>query len=66
MLKLDLAATERFVSGHPTAFWDGWTLVIFKPTPAGYTSSKGMFRDGQWGLAKRVDPNDQGRYVFRA
>jgi hypothetical protein len=66
MLKLDLAATERFVEGHPNAFWDGWTMVMFKPTRAGEHNRKGMFRDGQWGIANRVDPDEQGWYRFRA
>lgn len=65
MLKLDLQAAERFVSGHPGAYWDGWTMVIFKETPSGYSRRDGMMRDGAWGIAKRVEPNEQGRYVFR-
>lgn len=65
MLKLDLAAAERFVDGHPDAFWDGWTLVLFKPSQAGATHRKGIFRDGQWGLANRVEPDTTGRYRFR-
>ncbi len=66
MLKLDYNAAHRFVEGNPDAFWDGWTMVIFKGTPSGYTRPDGMLRNGQWGIAKRVEPNDQGRYVFRA
>jgi len=64
MLKLDLPAAERFVSGHPNAYWDGWTMVLFKPTPSGYNRLDGVFRD-EWGIARRVEPNEQGRYVFR-
>lgn len=64
MLKLDLAGAERFVSGHPGAFWEGWELVLFKSNPAGFSRKDGMFR-GEWGVAKRISPNEQGRYVFR-
>ena len=66
MLKLDLDAAERFVTGHPDAFWDGWTLVLFKSTRSGEHNRRGMYRNGQWGIANRVEPNEQGRYVFRA
>ena len=66
MLKLDLTAAERFVSGHPGAFWDGWTLVIFKEDKRGEHLSTGMRRDGKWGIANRVEPDSTGRYRFRA
>lgn len=65
MLKLDLAGAERFVDGHPNAFWDGWTMVLFKPTQVGASHRKGMYRNGTWGLATRVEPDNTGRYRFR-
>lgn len=66
MLKLDLDGAERFVAGYPNAYWDSWTMVIFKPTPAGATHRKGLFRNGSWGIATRVEPDETGRYKFRA
>lgn len=65
MLKLDLAAAERFVEGHPNAFWDGWTMILFKPSNSGQHNRHGMLRDGQWGIANRVEPDTTGRYRFR-
>lgn len=65
MLKLNYEAVHRFVEGYPQAQWDGWTIEIFKPTPAGFTSKRGAFRDGQWGLVTRVTPDDKGIWVFR-
>lgn len=65
MLKLDYAAVHRFVEGYPNASWNGWTLEIFKPTPAGYTNKRGVFRNGQWGLLTTVSPDDKGTWTFR-
>jgi hypothetical protein len=65
MLKLDLDAAERFVASYPSAFWDGWTLVLFKPTRTGENKTKGMYRDGAWGIATRVEADSKGLYRFR-
>lgn len=66
MLNLNLDAAERFVKGYPDAFWDGWTMVLFKARPGAEFSPQGMYRNGVWGLATRVDPNSNGAYRFRA
>lgn len=65
MLKLDITAAERFVAGYPNASWNGWVIELFKPTPSGFTSKNGAFREGQWGKLSRIAPNEQGRWVFR-
>lgn len=65
MLKLGYDAVHRFVEGHPNASWDGYTMELFKPTPAGFTNKRGAFRNGQWGLLTRVSPNERGEWIFR-
>lgn len=65
MLKLNYDAVHRFVQGHKSAYWDGWTMVIWKETPAGASSPLGLRRDGKWGIAKRVDPDHNGLWNFR-
>lgn len=65
MLKLNLDAAERFVDGYSNAFWDGWTMVLFKPNRAGEFNKHGMYRNGQWGMAVRVEPDAGGVYRFR-
>lgn len=65
MLKLNYDAAHRFVEGYPNAQWNGWTIEIFKPTPAGYTSKRGALRNGKWGLLTRVNPDNKGLWVFR-
>jgi hypothetical protein len=65
LLKLDYDAAHRFVDGYPNASWDGYTIELFKPTNAGYSSKRGAFRNGRWGFLTRVEANEQGRWVFR-
>lgn len=66
MLKLDYDAIHRFVEGHPGATWDGFTVELFKPHPAAEYKRNGARRDGRWGYLKRISPNEQGKWVFRA
>lgn len=62
----DLEATERYESKNENARWEGWTLIVFRPDRRGATRPDGAFRNGQWGLEQRVEPNENGRYRFRA
>lgn len=45
--------------------WEGWDLVLFRPTPVGYSKPQGMFKDGKWGMATRVSPDAAGNWVIR-
>jgi hypothetical protein len=62
LLNLSYDAVHRFVEGHPQARWDGWTVELFKPSPAGATHPKGAFRNGQWGILTRVGPDEKGKW----
>lgn len=66
MLNLSLEGAERYVSGKDNAWWDGWTMLIFSPRPSAATRPDGAFHNGQWGILRRVEPNDKGRYRFNA
>lgn len=47
-------------------FWEGWTLNFWTPTPLGYTSRAGMFRNGQWGVVQACEPNKAGKWRIPA
>lgn len=65
MLKLNYDAAHRFVDSYPPARWDGWDILIFKPTPAGASHSRGAFVNGQWGIQTRVSPDAEGNWKLR-
>jgi hypothetical protein len=65
MLRLGLEAAERFVDSYDNAFWDGWTIVFFRPTETGEFRTNGMYYNGKWGISNRVGPDSNGVYRFR-
>lgn len=62
MLNLDYDAIHRFVDGYPEAQWDGWDVLLFKPTPVGQDHPKGARVNGRWGIQTRVSPDIKGRW----
>lgn len=65
MNDLDYNQAHEYVNKSKTAFWHGWDLVLFTPTKTGASHPKGMRRNGEWGIAYRVSPNEEGRWTFR-
>jgi hypothetical protein len=66
MLTLDYSAAHTFMRtqrqlGNKIR-WDGWDMVIFKPTAYGFKDVKGAFRDGRWGVEKRIPVNADGQW----
>lgn len=57
---LNYNSAHAFVHATPTARWDGWDIIFFSPTPAGFSHTKGSFHEGQWGIESRVRPNGRG------
>lgn len=55
---------ERFVKEQrglgADCRWDGWDVVIFKPSDRARTSSQGVYRDGVWGYDNRSVVNTDG------
>lgn len=62
---LDYEAAHAYVEKSKTAFWDGWTLVLFTPTNVGATNARGIYRDGRWGVATRISPDGEGKWLLR-
>jgi hypothetical protein len=66
MLILDYSAAHKFMReqrhlGNKVR-WEGWDMVFFKPTHYGYKDVNGAFRDGRWGVEKRVSVNADGNW----
>lgn len=65
MLKLNYEAAHRFVEGYPNAQWNNYTIELFKPTPSGFTRPDGAFRNGTWGILRKIEPSAEGIWSFR-
>jgi hypothetical protein len=51
---------KRFGGGATQSFWNNYELVIWNKNASGYSSPNGMFKGDAWGLAHRVQINNDG------
>lgn len=50
----------KFKTQNQEAYWDGYSLIIWRKTPLGFFDKDGMFRNNHWGIAKSISVNNQG------
>lgn len=66
-MEITLDQAEVLVERRKDIVWDGWTLVHVIPYPAGWMRGDGLFKNGQWNIARRYPITEQGTYqVSRA
>lgn len=46
--------------------WEGWDLVLWKPTHHGFTNRKGAFRNKRWGMETRITVGRDGTWKVPA
>jgi hypothetical protein len=61
---------HTIVDSNKNLFWDGWTIVDWKPYKDALYKKNGLFRDGKWGVSRRYTPDANGwkvpaKYVDR-
>lgn len=63
---LDYDQAHEYVASEQrrgkTVFWDGWTIVSFRPNPAGYMLKDGAFINGKWGTKRTIKVNRYGKW----
>lgn len=57
---VDYDAAHAIVDSNKNLFWDGWTIVDWKPLKDGFYKKNGMFRNGMWGVARKYYPGSNG------
>lgn len=57
---IDYNAAHSIVESNSNLFWDGWTIVDWKPSRDGIYKKNGMFYNGKWGVARRYTPGSNG------
>lgn len=67
---IDYDEAHKVVDSNKNLFWDGWTIVDWKPFKDAIYKKNGMFRNGKWGVAKTYKPEKDGwkvpaKYVGR-
>lgn len=59
--EVDSFVSDQRASGSDV-YWDGWTMVFWRPNKNGYGDRCGSFRNGRWGVQARVDVESDGTY----
>ena len=60
LVNIDYDKAHGLVDEIKSLYWDGWTIVDWKPFKDAFYKKNGMFRDGRWGVAKRYEPGVNG------
>lgn len=62
-MKIGFKRSDKFIAEQQAkgndCFWDGWTMVFFRPHRGGFRGG-GVKRDGRWGFLTRVEVDDKG------
>ncbi len=51
---------KNFKTDYQEAFWDGYTLIVWKKDATGFSNKRGMFRNNTWGLTNRFPLTNGG------
>jgi len=53
---------HALVDQKPNMFWDGWTVVVVDTRRHGIMQKNGIFFNGKWHIAHRVEPESDGTW----
>lgn len=56
----DYNKAHEIVESNRSLFWDGWTIVEFKPNRDAITTKNAIFRNNRWGYVRRFEPTENG------
>jgi len=51
---------KRATLKNTEAFWDNYSLVVWKKDQSGFTNNKGSFRKNAWGIAEEFAVTNDG------
>lgn len=59
-INIDYDQAHNIVDSNNNLFWDGWTIVEWKPYKDAVYKKNGLFRNGKWGVSKTFTPGENG------
>lgn len=65
VVSMNYEQAHKFVARPPRRTdvrWEGWDMILWKPTPFGYKVPKGAFRKGRWGVQTRIRVSENGTW----
>jgi hypothetical protein len=60
MIVDSLEKMEELVSKDSRLSWDGWDIIVSKPSPTAWMRKNAKFSDGRWYQADRIVPGTLG------
>lgn len=64
MLNLTELGVEVFIKRSKSKslkpFWNNYSLVIWKKNNSGFTNTKGLFKENEWGIAEEFAISNDG------
>ena len=63
-MKIHYSKIDDFVEQHDQLDWDGWTVIHDVPNQAAWMRPSGVQKGGTWYMRYRIEPNENGFYVF--
>ena len=71
MIELNIESAQKFIDDQKRLGadirWDNYDIILFKPTPKGFTDRRGAFRQqgrnkGRWGIQIRIPVTYRGTW----
>jgi hypothetical protein len=53
---------KRFKTNNQEAYWDNYTLIIWRKDSSGFSNVRGLFRNNCWGLSEKISVGDNGMW----
>lgn len=55
---------KRISNKNIDAYWDNYNFIIWKKDIGGYSNTKGVFRNNNWGIANSVSVSTEGTWIL--
>ncbi len=66
MIELNIEEAEKFVDEQQAlgnrVWWDGWSIIMYRPDGRAMYSERGVLRDGTVGFETVIEPSPQGTW----
>lgn len=59
---VDYNTAHKIVDSNKNLSWNGWTIIEWKKNPDGYWNKFGSFRNGSWGVERKMPVQDNGTW----
>ena len=55
---------KKICNKNIDAYWDNYDFIIWEKNQGGYSDTKGVFRNNNWGIAKTIYVSPNGTWIL--